>query len=560
MLEVIKSKIQGSDDTQSVTQTLLEYTNNPVIILNNEGKISALNKIAEDLFCCKRAEVIGCSTLYFNDHQLPLFPKATLIKSMNYISEMTSKKKLDFEWSIIDFTNDKNDTLKLAVIGKSSSKELKVVENKNQIHYYLETLASCMPGNFYWKDASGHYLGCNKSLLQTLGFASKEDIIGKTDKDLWPEQAETLLANDKKVMETGETVYLEETVKFKGKGKRYFTVIKMPLRDDEGKIIGIAGNSLDITELQQTKKALIKAKEKAEAASQAKSVFISGMSHDIRTPLSGVIGMSELLEKHGDSEKDRSFAHIIHTSSECLLFLLNDILEVVSADEVKEENINYVTFDLEKRLEHIKELISTTAELKKLKLDFSLDPKLPKYVISDRIKLDRILLNLVSNALKFTTEGCIKVSAKLLNTEADKINIEFSITDTGIGIPTDKIDKIFDRFYRINPPYSNKYEGYGIGLFIVEKYVSLLGGKISVESEFGEGTTFKVILPLKVGTEDDANKQSEKSEPKKTFSLTKQKSKSRKLQDTLKVIQKNDASTSPHLIASNGKKRRLKSV
>jgi two-component system, OmpR family, aerobic respiration control sensor histidine kinase ArcB len=243
-------------------------------------------------------------------------------------------------------------------------------------------------------------------------------------------------------------------------------------------------------------------KKKAEVANLAKAKFIANMSHDIRTPMSGVISIAKMLEEEGDSDKDREYGHIIRTSSERLLLLLNDILAVISIEEARKENLKFETFSLQERIQNLHDLMLPNIQSNHIKLVTKIDANLPEYVISDRIKLDRILLNLVSNALKFTSQGEVVISIKLLSKKSNKIKIEIAISDTGIGIDQSQLDKIFERFYRINPSHENRYDGHGIGLFIVQKYVSLLGGTIAVESILWKGTTFTVTLPMKIGREE----------------------------------------------------------
>jgi CheY-like chemotaxis protein len=236
--------------------------------------------------------------------------------------------------------------------------------------------------------------------------------------------------------------------------------------------------------------------------------------------MSGVIGMAKMLETGGDSDKDREFGHIIHTSSERLLRLLNDILEVISVEESRKELLRSEVFCIQERIKHLQDLMIPNMQSEQIKLVINVDPNVPTYLITDRVKLDRILLNLASNAFKFTKEGEIVISIKLISKKKASVKLEIKISDTGIGITPDKLDKIFERFYRVCPTYENKYSGHGIGLFIVQKYVSLLEGEISVESELGKGTTFTVTLPMKIGKKKDSKEIEEEHSESKLDCLT----------------------------------------
>jgi PAS domain S-box-containing protein len=366
----------------------------------------------------------------------------------------------------------------------------------------LEKILTHTPQFIFWKDINSIYLGCNQNFAHIAGFKNPSDIVGKTDYDLpWGKlSADTYLEEDQIILKTGRPVIQKEVSLVTSQNQEIIIVVsKSPLYDNDNQVIGILGIYMDISERKKMEDALRIAKEKAEAGNLAKTEFIANMSHDIRTPMSGVIGIAKMLETEGDSEKDREYGHIIHSSSERLLRLLNDILEVISAEETRKELLRPEVFSIQERIEHLHDLIVPNIQPDQIKLIINVDPKVPAYLIADRVKLDRILLNLASNALKFTQEGEIVISVGLISKKKSCVTLEIKISDTGTGISPDKLDKIFERFYRVCPTYENKYGGHGIGLFIVQKYVSLLGGSISVTSKFGEGTTFTVELPMKVG-------------------------------------------------------------
>ncbi len=372
---------------------------------------------------------------------------------------------------------------------------------------FVIELLKQVPSRIFWKNKDGIYLGCNESFATSLGFSSVCEIVGKTDYDLptTKEESDLYRADDREVMTSlRPKLNIEESQTLADGRKITLLTNKVPLLDKMGQVIGVLGIYSDITERKKMEEDLRQSREKAEAANQAKSAFIANMSHDIRTPLSGVIGMANILEKEGDSTKDREYGHIIHQTSERLLSLLNDILEIVSTNEAREENIKCATFNLLERINCVCELFYSNTQIKNVKLKASIAPDLPEYIVSDWLKVDRILLNLISNAIKFTTQGHIKLDARLLAKENEKAVLQFTVSDTGVGIPQDKIPHIFDRFYKIDPSYKGRHTGYGIGLSLVKKFVTLLGGEISVTSEFGKGTAFKVILPVKIGKAEEA--------------------------------------------------------
>jgi two-component system, OmpR family, aerobic respiration control sensor histidine kinase ArcB len=371
---------------------------------------------------------------------------------------------------------------------------IKSLESENKsIKHILDTL----PGDIYWKNKEGVWSGLNKRCaqsLQRMGFLKEADInevIGKTDYQLFDKgTAEIYRQNDNEVIEKGIEISREEVTLLPSGEHLTLLSTKRPMLNDDSQTIGIIGNTIDITHLKQLEQDLRIAKEKAEAASTAKTEFIANMSHDIRTPLSGVIGLSEILERSLHDETQKEQAHMLHESGEVLLHMLNDILDDVRADHLNGDDVTAKPFDLYNCIEELVQLELPTTTLKKLKLLVAIDEEVPQYIISDRKKIHRILLNLLGNAIKFTQSGCITIEVKCLNKEKSRTHLQFGVADTGIGIPIELQEKVFDRFFRVTSSYKGLYTGHGLGLHIAQSYVSLLGGHITLTSEEGVGSTF----------------------------------------------------------------------
>lgn len=366
------------------------------------------------------------------------------------------------------------------------------------IKYILQKSA----GNLYWKDLEGRYLGANDRFLEISGLKNIEEIKGKTDRELFShsiseEKLKIIENTDRRIIETGkEEILREEGVNVFGEAA-YYQTTKAPIFDENNHIIGLMGTSLDISKEVYAEKALKKAKEKAEAANRAKSAFIANMSHDIRTPLTGIIGLSGILEEEVTEPEQKETAHMLNISGEQLLSLLNSVLDIVASDSMHEKKVIRSAFDLEDLLHNIFELELPALQLKSINLKLHMDETIPKFVESDKGKIYRILLNLISNAIKFTTEGSITLSVKALEQKGEKALLQFIVQDTGIGIDEKDKERIFDSFFRAIPSFEGKFDGHGVGLAIVKQYIESLKGNISVDSQLNLGTKVTVTIPVK---------------------------------------------------------------
>jgi len=387
-----------------------------------------------------------------------------------------------------------------------------VKENESAKHIahvnrvFLQNITEALPQYVFWKDLNSVYQGCNKNYANLVGLNSPEDIIGKTDNDLdWQplgETAETFQKGDQYTI-SGHPITNQEEALALPNGKILMTLVsKLPIVDN-GKIIGIVGYFTDITELKQKEIELLKAKEQAEAANQAKSTFITNMSHDIRTPLTGMIGMTQILSKELTSQQGKEAIRNLLMAENTLLDLLNDVIEVA---KLASENLPVfeVKFSLKELVNHIYRLFLPSVEEKGLELIVQYDESIPHYVLGDQTRIHRILLNLVSNAIKFTQKGNIKIELKLAKQKRRNIVLKAVVKDTGIGISADHQETIFARFTRLEAAYKGTLKGSGLGLSIVKQFIADIEGEIYVESQIGMGSTFICVFPLKKSLLDES--------------------------------------------------------
>ncbi|MBE3094374.1 MAG: response regulator, partial [Actinobacteria bacterium] len=285
-------------------------------------------------------------------------------------------------------------------------------------------------------------------------------------------------------------------------------------KDDRGNVLGVVIVARDVTDQKRIATELIEAKVFAELATgiaeeakikaesatriaknavKSKQQFLSNMSHEIRTPMNAIIGFTKVLLKTDLSAKQKEYLTAIKMSGDALIVLINDILDLAKVDAGK-MIFEQTPFKMVLSISAMLHLFETKIREKNLELVKEYDKKIPDVLVGDPVRLHQIILNLVSNAVKFTNNGKITVSVHLLNEDEEKVTIEFSVTDTGIGIPENKIESIFENFQQASSGTARLYGGTGLGLAIVKQLVEPQGGSISVKSKIDEGSTFSFIL------------------------------------------------------------------
>ncbi|MCW3114882.1 MAG: rcsC 4 [Segetibacter sp.] len=241
-----------------------------------------------------------------------------------------------------------------------------------------------------------------------------------------------------------------------------------------------------------------KSRQEAERANKAKDIFLATMSHEIRTPMNGVIGMSTLLSSTTLTPEQEEYTETIRTCGDSLLTVINDILDFSKIESGNME-LDEHDFDLRDCIEGILDVFAAKAGTINVDLVYQIDPQVPSKLIGDSVRLRQILINLVGNAIKFTTEGEVLIVVKISKQVNDDIELLFEVRDTGIGIPADKLNRLFKAFSQVDQSTTRKYGGTGLGLAISQKLVTLMGGEISVKSESGVGSTFYFTIKSKIG-------------------------------------------------------------
>ena len=367
----------------------------------------------------------------------------------------------------------------------------------------LERIIRTLPNYIFVKDINFKYTLCNHNFSIAVG----DNPIGKNDYELpWSKKsAEIYREEDNLIIKKGQSILNNEVPMIILDEEKILSVCKVPLYDENHKIIGILGTYTDITDKKKAENALILAKEKAEVASQAKTEFLENMRHDIRTPISGIVGNAHLIQMQPDiPKKVTKFVDDLVQSSDALLEFLDRILESIKAESGEIPVLKH-KFDLKEALKQIVRLNKSQALIKGLELNLVYDQTIPNYLMGDSVRIQKIILELLTNALKYSDKGQITVSARLMKDKKREAIVELRVSDTGMGIPKDKHGEVYKRFTRLMPSYQG-IPGTGLGLSTVKQFIEDLSGEIHIESDIGKGTTFVCLIPFqKPLLMDDSN-------------------------------------------------------
>lgn len=359
--------------------------------------------------------------------------------------------------------------------------------------HLLHTLLDNIPDSIYFKDRQSRFVRISRGMAKKFNLSGPEVAIGKTDADIFTgEHAEQARQDELHIMRTGEPMIANvERETWPDRSDTWSSTTKLPLYDPSGRIVGTFGISRDVTAMIEVEQQLRDARDQADRANAAKSDFLANMSHEIRTPMNGIIGMTELLSHTPLKDDQRSFVDMIEQSAQSLLRIINDILDF-SKIEAGKLDLENRAFDLHRCVSHAAKSLAARAGQKQVQLILHIDPDVPSRLLGDPDRLRQVLVNLVGNAIKFTSHGEITIRVVVAHgppTQSD-YTLHFSVRDTGIGIPVHKQAAIFEAFSQADVSTTRQYGGTGLGLSISSQLVDMMGGEIWLESEPGVGSTF----------------------------------------------------------------------
>ncbi|AJJ48293.1 PAS domain-containing sensor histidine kinase [Francisella tularensis subsp. novicida] len=384
-------------------------------------------------------------------------------------------------------------------------KGLKIQELENKINI-LEQIIDSIDANIYWKDLDGKFLGMNKKNLHLIGEnISISDIVGKRDLDFntSKDYDEKIHQNDLEVIKSKKSLVFEENYIYNNQNNQnnqnIYLSTKSCLKDNNGNVIGLVGVSIDITERKELEEKIQQQNEELKKKDEIKNQFIQNFSHDLKVPINGLLGRTQLLKillSASSNQKITQIVEDVENSSMTLETLFNQMRDLVIHEQFdnKIHKTEFTLLDLvNKEFEIAKSSIPPS---KNININISTNNNLNNKINSDYYKLSQIIRNLLSNAIKYTDKGNISIKAEALK-EDNHINFAFSVADTGIGIGKDHQNSIFEIFNRADiTSHKNNRHGMGVGLYIVKNNLDILNGSINLESSLGQGSIFTVKIPL----------------------------------------------------------------
>ena len=449
--------------------------------INIERSLSKLNKMAvTSLWFFSTAIFFLIAAFYWLVRIQIISPVIHITNLLDKLANGQTEVEIDIKSNTVEI----NQLLSSSRIFKEQSQTL------NNERSLLKSILNAIPNAVYWKNLKGVYQGFNTQYIHLFSMQGK-DIIGKSDYDIFGEKkGADFFEEDKKALSQEKALHLEKVAQNSNNETIYLDTILSPYKDERTQEnIGIIGISHDVTGHKKLQQELMTAKEEADIASKTKSDFLANMSHEIRTPMNAIIGLTELALRTPLDSQQTDYLRKVLNSGESLLSLLNDILDF-SKIEAGKLDIEHTDFHLEKVLNNVAQIIGVKASEKNIDIIYDYAHDLPADLIGDPLRLGQILINLISNAIKFTEQGEVTIKINVQSEQNEHVTLYFSVEDTGIGMTKEQVTKLFQSFSQADSSTSRKYGGTGLGLAICKNLVESMGGEIHVESTYNKGSRF----------------------------------------------------------------------
>ncbi len=503
------------EETEERTRLLLESVRDGIFGVDLDGRVTFINPAALQMLGYKADEMMGQevhSLIHHSHGDGSDFPvedcpmRAAYTEGTSHLIDdevlwTKGKEAIAVEYSALPILKEEvlvgavivfRDIRKQKLAQKILRRQSAALEAVNNA-----VLLTAPDGSIEW---------VNPAFTNLTGY-TLDDVVGQDPRILNSGQHDkAFYAEMWKTIKRGEA-WFGELINKKKNGELYSEEMTItPVLDEKGEIVNFAAVKQDITARKKAEKTLAEAKEAAEDATKAKSDFLANMSHEIRTPMNAIIGLSDLAMRTELTPKQQDYLNKVHSSANSLLGIINDILDF-SKIEAGKMDMESVPFSLDAVLENLSTVVSIKTQEKGLELLFSREPDVPANLIGDPLRLGQVLVNLCNNSVKFTHEGEILVSIGLVEQEEDQARLIFSVRDTGIGMTEEQMGKLFKSFSQADSSTSRKYGGTGLGLAISKQFVEMMDGRIWVESEPDQGTTFKFEVVLGVGAQETTSRK-----------------------------------------------------
>jgi PAS domain S-box-containing protein len=484
-----KAAEEGASRLAAIVQT----AEDAIYSWSTQGIITSWNPGAEGMYGYRAEEVLGGpgSILIPGDRSLEFETMLSSALRGERLSQFETVRQakdghlLDVSTTICPIREPGGAIVGVSVIARDISARKRAERALLAQQQQTEQIVTNSQSMISVKDLHGRYLMANACFEEAFG-VREADVIGETDELLDPVLAPVWRQNDLRAQRGA--LRLTEWADA-ADGRHVYDSVKFPMYDLDGELYATCGVSLDVTERQRATDAAAAARDAALSAAAAKSAFLSTMSHEIRTPLNAVIGMTGLLLDTQLEPEQREFAKTIAAGGDALLLVISDILDFSKLESGGLE-LERRPFALRDLVESAIDLLAAPAAAKGINLVADLDPACPWGAVGDVARLRQVLVNLLSNAVKFTERGDVIVTVGARPIDDDELELEVAVTDRGIGIPADRMDRLFRSFSQVDASTTRLYGGTGLGLAISQRLAEAMGGSVSVRSEEGAGSTF----------------------------------------------------------------------
>lgn len=505
----VRINISAQKQSSQYARSLIEASLDPLVTISIDGKITDVNEASIKVTGILREKLIGTDfSNYFTEPDKAMegyqqvFEKG-FVADYPLTIKHQSGKLTDVLYNASVYKDDKGNVLGVFAAARD------VTEQKLLSKYSLSLIEASLDP-LITINTAGKITDMNEAKVNITGL-KRQELIGSNFFDYFtePEKARKVYQD---VFEKG--FIMDSPLTFRHKDGKLTDVLfnGSVYKDDRGNVLGAVVVARDITDQKRFENELIEAKSnaelatlKAEESNKLKEAFLANMSHEIRTPMNAIIGFSDILSKRNLEYQENEYVNTIKTAGENLLTIINDILDI-SKIEAGMMNFEEQTFSVREIFKSLSVMLMEKAKEKNLLLLFDCDENVPEVLQGDNTRLTQIIINLVGNAIKFTLKGRIIVNARIIkngpeNDNGERITLEFTVKDTGIGIPEDKLEHIFERFRQAESHTTRKYGGTGLGLSIAKQLVELQGGSLSVASKVNTGSEFTFFIPYKKSKE-----------------------------------------------------------